>query len=164
MGALDANGVYIYDETDPVSPFSDFMNLGQSAQSVVVGDLDARLTDLETDDTGWVLCTLKAGWEHNTATNQAPGVQARRIRNQVYYRGRAAGTLTVGSTTQVVEIPAGLLPPIDTNFKAVGTTAGFIGWCNASNGSGGVLSVHFKSPFVTGATTVDFSGLSYFLD
>ncbi|QUC01096.1 hypothetical protein [Cellulosimicrobium cellulans] len=70
MGAIDANGVYIYDESDPVSPFSDFMNLGQSAQSVVLGDADARLTALETEPV-WssVGMAFRPGWQAYSATD-----------------------------------------------------------------------------------------------
>jgi hypothetical protein len=50
-GSIDANGVYIYAEDDPISPFSDFMNLGQESVSDAIGDvsaaLDARLDALE---------------------------------------------------------------------------------------------------------------------
>lgn len=42
-GALDANGVYQYGEDDPVSPLSDYMNLGQSSVSARIGELAAAV-------------------------------------------------------------------------------------------------------------------------
>lgn len=49
MGALDANGVWIYDEDDRRSPFSDALNLGQDAQSAALAAIGGRLTTVETD-------------------------------------------------------------------------------------------------------------------
>lgn len=46
-GALDSNGIYQYDESDLASPFSDLLNLGQTATSDVVAALDSRLDVLE---------------------------------------------------------------------------------------------------------------------
>jgi hypothetical protein len=86
-------------------------------------------------------------------------VQARKIGNQVRFRGRASGTLTVGATTTILTIPTECRPPIDSNMNAVATTGGFTGWSNAT--SAGVLSVHFKSPFATGAAVIEFTGMSY---
>ena len=110
-------------------------------------------------DTGWLDCTLASGWVASTAAGQAPTVQARKIGNQVRFRGRASGTLTVGATTTILTIPTECRPPIDSNMNAVATTGGFTGWSNAT--SAGVLSVHFKSPFATGAAVIEFTGMSY---
>lgn len=45
---LDSNGIWQYEETDIVSPFSDFMNLGQSSVSTEIASLDGRVTSVET--------------------------------------------------------------------------------------------------------------------
>ena len=113
-------------------------------------------------DTGWLDCTLASGWVASTAAGQAPTVQARKIGNQVRFRGRASGTLTVGATTTIATIPVACRPSIDSNMNAVATTGGFTGWSNAT--SAGVLSVHFKTPFATGATVIEFTGVSYLVN
>lgn len=44
MGTIDANGVYIYDNTDQMIPLATFMNLGQNSVSNALADLRADLT------------------------------------------------------------------------------------------------------------------------
>lgn len=39
MGSLDNNGIYIYDETDQVSPIHTFENLGQASVSQAIDDI-----------------------------------------------------------------------------------------------------------------------------
>lgn len=51
MGYQDANGVYIYEETDEVSPLSEFENMGQRSISVALTDQSARIDSLA--DTAW---------------------------------------------------------------------------------------------------------------
>jgi hypothetical protein len=46
-GALDANGIWIYDETDLASPFSDYSNLLAESTSDEIANDRARLTALE---------------------------------------------------------------------------------------------------------------------
>ncbi|SDT69423.1 hypothetical protein [Jiangella sp. DSM 45060] len=46
-GSLDANGIYIYDETDLAAPFSDLLNLGQESVSDEIANDRARLDALE---------------------------------------------------------------------------------------------------------------------
>ena len=113
-------------------------------------------------DSGWVDLTLASGWIPSAAAGQAPTVQCRRVNNVVRFRGRASGTLNVGTTTQIATIPAGYRPIIDSNMVAIGTTGGFTGWANAT--STGVLSVHFKSPYASGATVLEFTGMSYLVN
>jgi len=48
IGALDANGIWLYGEDDPASPVSDLLNLGMDSASDAVGDAKARLTAIET--------------------------------------------------------------------------------------------------------------------
>lgn len=62
IGALDANGVWIYGEDDPASPVSDLLNLGMDSVSDAVGDAKARLTALEASLTAWTTITLAAAY------------------------------------------------------------------------------------------------------
>lgn len=43
MGALDANGIWMYAEGDPADPASVMLNVGQSATSAAIGALKAAL-------------------------------------------------------------------------------------------------------------------------
>lgn len=136
--------------------------LGAAANpmTLAIYELD---TSSSTYDTGWLDCTLASGWVANGGTNQAPTVQCRRIGNQVRFRGRASGTLTAAATTQVVAgIPVECRPTLDSNMRALATTGGFIGWGNAT--MAGTISVHFKTPFVTGAAVIEFTGMSYLVN
>lgn len=50
MGALDANGIYLYDEEEPAAPgglFSELLNKAQGSTSSAVGMLTARVAALE---------------------------------------------------------------------------------------------------------------------
>jgi len=76
-GALDANGVWIYDEDDLVSPLSDYENLGQHSTSTQFTADRARLTTLEAAALGdvplgafapaWTNLTLGTGGTTNYA-------------------------------------------------------------------------------------------------
>src|SRR5690606_33096155 len=88
-----------------------------------------------------------------------PGMQIRRIGDVARLRGRLSGTLTAASTTTVATIPEGFRAPTNSNFNMVGTTAGFIGWCNVT--AAGAVSVHIKSPYTTGATVLEFTSVSF---
>lgn len=49
MGALDSNGIWVYTEDDPASPFSDLLNLLAEAASTQIAADRARLDALEAE-------------------------------------------------------------------------------------------------------------------
>lgn len=70
MGAPNANGVWIYDETDMASPFSDYSNLGQQSVSDAISTLktanSARLEALELSTAVTVgAITASTNWQSN---------------------------------------------------------------------------------------------------
>lgn len=108
-------------------------------------------------DTGWVALTVSAGWTSGTGVNVAA---YRQLGDVVRFRGTLAGTLTVATTTQIATVPAAFTPGASNAFCPVGNNGGFVGWSNVASTTG-ALSVHFKSPWATGATTIDLTGISY---
>lgn len=116
-GAIDAQGVYIYNETDKPSPFSDLLNLGQDAQSAkfaaVAAELlalDGRLDAVEprVADTGWVPLAIANATA--AASPYAPAVRC--IGEHVALRGELYNvTLNV------------LVATLDVPFRPVGRAA-----------------------------------------
>jgi len=51
MGYVDGEGIYIYDETDAVTPFSEFENKGQRSVSAALTAVGERIASLA--DTSW---------------------------------------------------------------------------------------------------------------
>lgn len=117
MGALDAEGVYRYDETDDASPFSDLLNLLAGSVSTVISGLRNRITSLENPaDTGWVPITPANTGNAATSWNAPTGGSAMQVRKRlgrIQWRGVqrnnsgviAAGTHTIGT------LPVGMAPP-----------------------------------------------------
>lgn len=125
MGALDAEGIFIYDDTEPVSPLDDYINLLANSTSATVADIRAAIAAITAlVDSNWTnITTFGTGW---TATvNHQPRVR------KVGERVDIAGAVTLGATgayTDILTIPAG--------FRLAGAfTNYFVG---ASVSSGGV--------------------------
>ena len=72
------------------------------------------------------------------------------------------GTLAATTTTTIATVPTGYRPSVPSNFCAVGTSGGFIGWCNTTDT--GLLSVHFKTPYAGGTVVIDLTGISYMIN
>lgn len=111
MGAPDAQGVYVYDENDNTSPFSDLLNLLGGSLSSVIAGLRTRITALENPaDTGWIAITPATGWQTPAGGS---AMQVRRKYGRIQWRGVqrnntgviAAGTHTIGT------LPPGMIPP-----------------------------------------------------
>lgn len=113
IGALDANGVWIYGEDDPASPVSDLLNLGMDSVSDAVGDAGARLTTLETRVTGdaGAALTLGAGWTSILASG--PSVSYLAPGGFVVVQGlirRTGATITNGQSGTIATLAAGHRP------------------------------------------------------
>lgn len=117
IGALDANGIWIYGEDDPASPASDLLNLGQESTSDAVGDAKARLTALEAPPAAWVNPALGNSWVTPGAMGSLYQIAAYRLdAGQVQLRGMiGAGTLS----TPIFTLPAGFRPALREMFSCV---------------------------------------------
>lgn len=113
----------------------------------------------------WVNLTPAAGWAHSAYAGVA-NAQCRKVGNRVYFRGSltsGANNLTAAATTVIAQVPSGYYNGTPRNYKAVGTTAGFLGWANVTDT--GDFQVHFKTPYVTASgVVIDVSGMHYSLD
>lgn len=67
MGAIDSNGIYIYDELDNEATHSDLLNLGQDATSDTVAAIVATAT-ANNNALDARLDALEAGWTSYTPT------------------------------------------------------------------------------------------------
>lgn len=81
MGTIDANGVFIYDNTDHVVPLASFMNLGQQSVSEALAEMRADLTPI---DTGWIDIPLASG----RTSPSGYTAQYRKIGPVVHLQGR----------------------------------------------------------------------------
>jgi len=129
-GSVDPNGVYIYAEDDIVSPFSDYMNLGQESVSESIADhyasLSSRLTDLEADRTSWTGTTFASGF---TGT-----VSAWRDGLTVTINATMSGTLAFTATGLISVINANVIPAA---FRPNGTPDNRWGAAYLSGGTAG---------------------------
>lgn len=107
----------------------------------------------------WRNLTAASGWASSPTGTQKTAACLRE-NNVVRFRGVMTGSLTAATTTQIATVPVECRP-IDnpSNFMAVLTTGGFVGWANITDT--GLLSIHIKTPFTTGTTTVELSSMSY---
>lgn len=162
MGAIDANGVYIYSEDDPASPFSDLLNLGQSAQSVALGDLDARVADLEdaavrSDITGVSNFSYGgSGFTTVTYVDNGDGVVH-------VLGGRVARTTSPLSLASSFTIATGLPAPATASVIGGGFTSagvGFTCWVS-SGGDLTILSANTGATLAVGASLYVPSGTYY---
>jgi hypothetical protein len=63
VGSISANGVWIYGEDDPASPFSGLLNLGMQSVSDRIGVLAARVPARLTSDAGFPVATASTAAE-----------------------------------------------------------------------------------------------------
>lgn len=112
-------------------------------------------------ESGWVNLTPASGWGSNPTATQRY-CSARRVGPTVRFRGVINGTLNVNTTHIIATVPAALRPSSGSNACAVANSGGFTGWANVTDT--GSLAVHFKSPWTSGAATIDITGMSYTLD
>lgn len=110
MGSVNADGVYVYDGFDQLSPLPTLLNLQSSALSAVTSDLDTRMSTIEVkqEDSGWINIDVEPGFSQQGSA--AP--QVRRIGNIVYARwGWDSANIPLNATTTVGTIPSNLWPP-----------------------------------------------------
>lgn len=129
---------------------------GWSPWRVIVSD--------QVDDTGWVSLTPATGFVSSPTSAQHQAA-VRRIGKLVRFRGILTGTINVGVTAAVANMPSNPNIPFPlkaTNFCFVGNTAGNVGWSNVTET--GSITAHFKTPYASGTTTIDLNALSYVVD
>lgn len=115
-----------------------------------------------SEEIGWTNLTPASGFA-SSPTGAQKYASATLINGMVRFRGVLTGTINVSTTHTVATVPVGLRPTQNpSNFCAIGSTGGFIGWSNVTDA--GVLSVHFKSPYASGSATIELSGISYPLE
>lgn len=104
MGAIDGQGVYIYDGTELGAPGATFQNLGQNAQSAAFADVRADIAGLQLlVDSSWVLVSLSAGW---TAVGSGHTPRVRKVGNRVDIYGAATKGAS-GDPANILTIPVG---------------------------------------------------------
>lgn len=117
MGTINAQGVYIYDNTDHMIPHATYSNLlGNSVSSA----LATMRTDFTIADTGWVTVTSAGGMTGD--------FQGRRIEDQIFLRGISApgavwtlnASKTVVSTLAAQFQPASAIHAVATSDAATG--------------------------------------------
>jgi hypothetical protein len=113
MGALDANGIWIYDEFEDAAPVSDMLNRLANSVSDAIEPL--------AFSTPWQNLQLETG----VATTNGRPPQYRRIANIVYFRGSCNGISDSGTARVVGYLPEGFRPTYaiqELGFLATGTT------------------------------------------
>lgn len=107
-------------------------------------------------DTGWKPVTITGSWT-NEATDP---VRLRRRGNTIAGRGRMTAQFNPNQTYTFATVGPEFCPPNGTNgFGVVVTTGAYVGWANIN--ASGQFSIHFKSPWVVAAGTIDFSSFSF---
>jgi hypothetical protein len=110
MGALDAQGVYQYDDTEQASPLDDYMNLGQASISAQLAAIRAQIAGSSLSDSGWrVLAAGELGTGWTATAGHAP--RLRRIGNRV----DLFGAVTLGATGGIL-----FLLTVPEGFRTVG--------------------------------------------
>lgn len=110
MGALDANGVWIYDDNDQVIPLATYENLGQISVSNALGDLRDDLTPTSTS-----IALATSGGTSGSASLQ-------------WRRGGTAGVIfqfVVGSVANgntIATLASDYRPPMDLAVPLVGNS------------------------------------------
>lgn len=121
-GYLDEEGVWQYGEDDEISPWSEYMNLGQASVSDQLGAIREAIAAGKLPNT--INPTPSAGWE-------TFGMQISRVGDLLIYDGRifpvsgSTVTLTTALTT-VATAPLGFRPKRALRFQihASGTVNG----------------------------------------
>jgi hypothetical protein len=123
-GSVDPNGVYIYAEDDIVSPFSDYMNLGQESVSESIADhyasLASRITDLE-EDSGWLSLTLADPWANYGGSYEPAAVRRKGDRLRLRGMVRNSSALTGSTAYNIGTLPDGFPRPPYNLPKACAT-------------------------------------------
>ncbi|WP_053203789.1 hypothetical protein [Jiangella muralis] len=119
-GSPDANGIYIYDETDLASPFSDLLNLGQEATSDEIANDRARLTALEAQGnaSSWTPTFTNA-----TVGNGAVNAYWARLGDLVAWQWK----WVFGSTSTISGTFTSDLPTEVTGAQWMNVGAGYVG-------------------------------------
>lgn len=104
-GTLDTNGVWIYGEDDPASPFSDLLNLGMDSASDAIGTLRSRVTAIEGQQTAeraaWIAYTPTLA--NITLGNGTVTARYKRVGSVIH----AMGVITLGTTTSMGNVVIG---------------------------------------------------------
>ncbi|WP_263732553.1 hypothetical protein [Cellulomonas sp. SG140] len=116
-GAIDGNGIYVFAETDTASPFSTLLNLGQSATSTKVGNLQSQINAITTTrDAAWssYTPTLTASTTNPSLGTGASVAGAYKMLDPKTCAWRvsiSAGSsgVTVGSGTYYISVPVAAL-------------------------------------------------------
>lgn len=126
-GFHDANGIYIYDETDLASPFSDLLNLGQEATSDEIANDRARLAALEAQGaaSSWTP-TFQSATVGNGAVNAYWG----RVGDLVAWQWK----WVLGSTSTITGTFASDLPTPVTGGSWMSVGAGYASRGTATTG------------------------------
>jgi hypothetical protein len=111
MGALDAEGIYIYDDTEDVSPLNDYLNLGQNATSAAFAAVRGEIAAIDSlVDSDWTVIgsgagtgSIGTGW---VATVGHPP-RLRKIGARVDIVGALTLDTVSGSYTNMLTIPVG---------------------------------------------------------
>lgn len=140
-GSLNANGIYIYDETDLAAPFSDLLNLGQEATSDEIANDRARLTALEAQGaaSSWTPTFTNA-----TVGNGSVNAYWGRIGDLVAWQWK----WVLGSTSDVTGTFASTLPTSVTGSSWMAVGSGYVSRGTSTGVGRTVLSCR-----MTGTTT-----------
>jgi hypothetical protein len=126
MGALDSNGIWIYDENEDAAPFSTMLNrLGESVSSAVSHVAPASAW---TSGAPW----LASGYTSN-------GLQVRKFGDMVFWRGRLGVSTNWGN--------ANATNTVATGIPAEYRPAAEMGWINTAvlNSAGLVFQVRITA-------------------
>lgn len=130
MGTLDANGIYIFEETDSVSPLHTTLNTAQAATSAVVETINDNIDNINLILNGVVAnvpqnVSYASGWGSYDNNLQPRVILANGL---VFFTGgrvsRVSTNQSLTNTTDVtfLTVPASYRP--ETNFIASG--GGFV--------------------------------------
>lgn len=151
MGAIDANGVWIYDNSDHVVPISTYENLGQNSVSAALLDLRNDLTPVIVP---WTNTGLIAG-ASLTLDNVMYMVDAA---GTVHWRGgiyRASGSPVANDV--MLTFPSSIQPTLrlsDTLGGLAGSTVVFVG---SYGGTGALTELRWRSGALGSSATLAMS-------
>jgi len=169
MGAIDENGVYIYDTNDQVAPLATLLNLGQSSISqAFTQQREDIIEELTPEASGWVTGNFLYGVTGWTNAGDASQTRIRRNGNRVYIQvrmRRSGAALSVPADTgdltdqEVVQVREAWRPaygqPLHSQQRLAGLTIG----------TDGIIRLHSISGTKNIATDDVFNILgTYYLD
>lgn len=131
MGAINGQGVYEYDDTEPFAPLRDYSNLQAAAITAAIAAVRAEIAAIDSlVDSAWTLITtFGAGW--GATPNYAPRV--RKVGDRVELAGAVTAT-GAASFDDIFTIPLGF------RFEGAYTTA-FVGTYRANSGATGEFHI-----------------------